>query len=378
MHRIIALLLFITFAFAGTVSAEKFSATGRGTSEEAAVTSGLNNAIDLAVRQILDDETVKKNKQKIASTLKGKTKKLARLLQKGEPEFTGAGYEVQLTADVNIRLLEHEINSLGLMQDAMGNPRIMVLYNPNLPQGAKLGNTRADLEAFFDNSYGAIVDVLVEKGFDVIDKSSAQKFSIQVAETHEIDIDTNKAAAYGLKYNADLVLYYQTVGIGREGGWYYTGGAAKIFLRAQLINPTTSRIVASKDVESGSYAGTIQEALYRAAKDVGQKISIVMIESIKKNWKREKSGAGTFIIVLDGVAEVDEIASFKDGLKAIPGMENIRERESGGGKTTLEIKSGSNADAVKSAVNKVGKQLGWKLSLVRSEGSRSTWKRQNF
>ena len=356
--------------------ADQFSATGRGTSEEAALANGLNNAVDLAVKQILDEETVKKNKQKIASALKGKTKKLARLVQKGEPEFTGAGYELQLTADVNLKLLENEINALGLMQDAMGNPRIMVLYNPNLPQGAKLGSTRADLEAFFDNSYGAIVEVLTDKGFDVIDKASAQKFSIQVAETHEMELDTNKAALYGLKYNADLVLYYQTVGIGREGYWNYTGGAAKIFLRAQLINPSTSRIVASKDVESASHAGTLQEALYRAAKDVGHKISAVMIDSIKKSWKREKSGAGTFIVVLDGVAEVDELVSFKDALKKVPGMETIRERESGGGKTTLEIKSGSTADAVKSAINKTGKQLGWTLKLIRSEGSRSTWKRQ--
>lgn len=376
MKLIISLTLLLTFALSGPVCAEQFTATGRGTTEESAVTSGLNNAINLAVKQILDDETIAKNKQKIASTLKGKTRKLARLLSKTDAEFTGAGYELQVVADVNIKALENEINSLGLMQEAMGNPRIMVLYNPNLPQGAKLGRSRADLEAFFDNSYGAIVDVLVEKGFDVIDKTSAQKFSIQVAETHEIDVDANKAAAYGLKYNADLVLYYQTVGIGKEG--YYAGGAAKIFLRAQLINPTTSRIVASKDVESGSYAGTIQEALYRAAKDVGQKISVVMIDAIKKNWKREKSGAGTFIIVLDGVSDVDEIASFRNSLKAIPGMENIRERESGGGKTTFEIKSGSTADAVKSAVNKAGKQLNWPLKLVRSEGSRSTWKRGNY
>lgn len=376
MQRILAFVLLSILACTGLAFADQFSATGRGPSEEAAVIKGLNNAIDLAVKQILDDETVKNNKQKIAGALKGKTRKLARVVQKSDAEFTGAGYEVQLTAEVNLKALENEINALGLMQDAMGNPRIMVLYNPNLPQGAKLGTTRADLEAFFDNSYGAIVDVLVEKGFDVIDKTSAQRFSIQVAETHEMDIDTNKAATYGLKYNADLVLYYQTVGIGREGYWHYSGGAAKIFLRAQLINPTTSRIIASKDVESGSYAGTLQEALYRSAKDVGHKISLVMIDSIKKNWKREKSGAGTFIIVLDGVSEVDEVTSFKDALKNISGMEKIRERESGGGKTTLEIKSGSSADAVKSAVNTVGKQLGWSLKLVRSEGSRSTWKRQ--
>jgi len=376
MKRIILLALTALLALNSLASADQFTATGRGMSEDAAVTSGLNSAIDMAVKQILDEETVKKNKQKIAGVLKGKTRKLARLVQKGEPEFTGAGYELQLTAEVNLKALENEINALGLMQDAMGNPRIMVLYNPNLPQGATLGSTRADLEAFFDNSYGAIVEVLADKGFDVIDKTSAQKFSVQVAETHEMDLDTNKAALYGLKYHADLVLYYQTVGIGRQGHWNYTGGAAKIFLRAQLINPSTSRVVASKDVESSSHAGTIQEALYRSAKDVGHKISNVMIDSIKKSWKREKSGAGTFIIVLDGVTEVDDVTSFKDALKAVTGMENIRERESGGGKTTFEIKSGSSADAVKSAINKTGKQLGWTLKLIRSEGARSTWKRQ--
>jgi len=376
MKRIIILVLTALLALSSLAGADQFTATGRGMSEDAAVVSGLNSAIDMALKQILDEDTVKKNKQKIAGALKGKTRKLARLVQKGEPEFTGAGYELQLTADVNLKALENEINALGLMQDAMGNPRIMVLYNPNLPQGATLGSTRADLEAFFDNSYGAIVEVLTDKGFDVIDKASAQQFSVQVAETHEMDLDTNKAALYGLKYHADLVLYYQTVGVGRQGYWHYTGGAAKIFLRAQLINPSTSRVVASKDVESSSHAGTLQEALYRSAKDVGHKISNVMIDSIKKSWKREKSGAGTFIIVLDGVAEVDDVASFKDALKAVPGMENIRERESGGGKTTLEIKSGSSSEAVKSVINKTGKQLGWTLKLIRSEGARSTWKRQ--
>jgi len=374
MHRIITLVLLMSIALTGLALADQFTASGRGNSEEAAAASALSNAIDLAVKQLLDDATIAKNKQKIDRSLKGKSGKLARIIQQGDPEFTGAGYQLQLIADVNMMALENEINALGLLQEAMGNPRIMVIYNPNLPQGAKLGQTRRDLEAFFDNSYGAIVEQLTEQGFDVIDKSSAQQFAIQVADTHAVDLDVNRASAYGLTYHADLVLYYQTVGVGKEG--YYAGGAAKIFLRAQLINTTTSRVIASNDVESASYAGTLQEALYRAAKDVGHKISLAMIDAVKTNWKREKSGAGTFIVVLDGVNDIDEIVNFKETLQATPGMEKLRERESGGGKTTFEIKSGTSADEVKSAVNKAGKQLGWSLKLIRSEGARSTWKRQ--
>lgn len=365
---LIVVVLAASFALADT-----FKGTGRGNSEEKAVASAVTNAIDLAVKQMLDDASYKKHKKKIDGALKGKNKKLvAKYRQEGDIEFTGAGYEAQVSAEVNMKTLEAEINALGILQEAMGNPRLMILYNPKLPQGGTLGVTYRDLEAFFDNSYGSMVDVFVERGFDVIDKKSAESFAVQVAETHEIDVDVNKAAAYGLKYNADLIVYYQTVGIGKEG---YTGGGAKIFLRAQLINPTTSRIISSKDVESQAYAGSLQEALYRAAKDVGGKISNVMIDSIKKNWKREKSGGGTFIVVLDGVEDAEEAVSFRDKIKSYPDMDNTRDRESGGGKTTIEIKFGGSADDVKSAVLKAAKELGWKLKLIRSEGSRSTWKR---
>lgn len=367
-------MLLITVFMATSVFADIFKATGRGKNEEAAVSAAVDNAIKLAAKQLLDEGTYNKNRKKIDSALKGKNRKLApRYHQEGDVEFTGAGYEAQVSAEVNMKALENEINALGLFQEAMGNPRIMILYNPKLPQGATLGYTRRDLEAFFDNSYGSMVDVFVERGFDVIDKKSSEQFAVQVADTHEIDVDVNKAAAYGLKYHADLIVYYQTVGIGKQG---YNGGGAKMFLRAQLINPTTSRIISSKDVESQAYAGSLQEALYRAAKDVGQKISTVMIDSIKKSWKREKSGGGTFIVVLDGVDDAEEIMAFRDKLKSFPDMNNTRDRETGGGKTTIEIKFGGSADDVKSAVLKASRELGWKLKLIRAEGSRSTWKRQ--
>lgn len=376
MRRFTILLLIVLAAtcLISVACADVFKASGKAKSEEAAVAAAINNAVDQAVKQILDDGTYKKNKKKIEGALKGKTRKLvSHVQQEDEPEFTGAGYEANISAQVNMKALEHEINGLGLIQESMGNPRIMILYNPKLPQGGKLGMNISDLEAFFDNSYGSMVDVFVERGYDVIDKKSAESFSIQVADSHEIDVDINKAAAYGLKYHADLIVYYQTVGFGGEG---YSGGGAKMFLRAQLINPTTSRIISSKDVESLVFAGTLEEALYRAAKDVGSKISDVMINSIKKNWKKEKAGGGTFIVVLDGVDDIEDVTSFRDKLKSYPDMDNTRDRESGGGKTTIEIKFGGSADDVKKAVIKASKDLGWKLKLVRAEGSRSTWKRQ--
>jgi len=375
MRRISVLtcLVSILTLLATTVWADPFKATGRGKSEEAAVGKAVDNAIDQAVQQLLDDASYKKNQKKIEKALKGKQRKLVvKVQQEDEPEFTGAGYEAHISAHINMAAVEQLLNSLGLVQQAMGNPRIMILYNPKLPQGGRVALSRSDLGAFFDNSYGAMVNVFVERGFEVIDKKSAEAFAIQVADTHDIDVDVDKAAAYGLKYHADLIVYYQTAGIGAETE---EGGAAGVFLRAQLINPTTSRILSSKDVESRIQSGSLQEALYLAAKDAGAKISQVMIESIKRNWEKERAGGGTFIVVLEGVDDAEQVSSFRDRLRSYPDMDNTRDRESGGGVTTIEVKFSGTADEVKSAVLKASKEMGWKLKLVRSEGSRSTWKR---
>jgi hypothetical protein len=175
-----------------------------------------------------------------------------------------------------------------------------------------------------------------------------------------------------LKNHAELILYYQAVGIGTEGD---SRSAAKLFIRTELINATTSRIIASKKVDASSGASTIQEALLRSADEAGKKVAAVTIEAIKKSWKREKTMGSTYIFVMDGVDDVEEITGFRDKMKSIPEMDSIRERESGGGKTTFEVKYSGSNDEVKSFVQKAAKDLGWKLKLVRSEGNRSTWKK---
>lgn len=369
-HFIIATL--VSLLLAGNLWAATINVTGKGKSEEAALANAKVKAVEQAILQIVDEASYKKYKSKIQATIKGK-KYVRSAKEASEAEFTGAGYELAAIVEVDMKALEADISGLGILQESMGNPRIMVLYNPRLPQGGKIGATARDLEAFFDNSYGSIVDVLADKGFDVIDKRTAEKFSMQIAETHDMDIDINKAAAFGLKNHAELILYYQAVGVGVEDDFR---SAAKLFIRTELINTTTSRIIASKKVDASAGASTIQEALMKSADDAGKKVAAVTIEAIKKSWKREKTMGSTYIFVMDGVDDAEEITGFREKIKSYPDMDGIRERESGGGKTTFEVKYSGNNDDVKSLVQKAAKDLGWKLKLIRSEGNRSTWKKQ--
>lgn len=368
MRAFISCLIVALLAVSSFAHAEMINASGKGKTPEAAEQNALQKAVETAIEQILDAETVRKNKARISSAMKGKDY-IRSYHQEGEEEFTGAAYIVSVNADVNVKALEKDINALGLLQEAMGSSRIMVLYNPNLPRGGKIDVGPRDLAAFMDNSYGSIVDVLTENGLDVVDKRASEGFSVQLADTHDIDVDLNKASAYGLKYHADLILYYQTLGIGGEN-------AAKLFLRAELINPTNARVIASKKVEHISSGVTVHDALYNASDEVGRKIANVMIESIKKNWKKERTSGRTFIVVMDGVDDTEEGMSFKSTLKGYPECERIAEIESGGGKTTYEIKYTGARDDIDALVIKAGKELGWKVKRIRAEGNRSTWKKQ--
>ena len=370
MRHLILAALILTF-FASSLWATPFNATGKGKSEDAALASAKVKAMEQAVLTVVDDKTYKKYKGKILSTIKAKNYIIS-ANPTDDAEFTGSGYVVTAVVEVDVRALEADIGALGILQDSMGNPRIMVLYNPNLSQGGKVGTVRKDLVAFFDNTYGSIVDVLSENGFEVIDKRTAEKFSIQVADSHDIDVDINKAAAFGLKHQAELILYYQAVGVGIEGE---DASAAKLYIRTELINATTARVLASKKVDALAGASTIEEALLASADEAGKKVAAVTMEVIKKTWKRERAMGSTYIFVVDGVDDADDMGAFKEKMKSFPEMDGVRERESGGGKTTFEVKYRGSNDEVKSYVQKSAKALGWKLKLVRSEGNRSTWKK---
>lgn len=367
MQRFLILFVIATLTFVGLAQAEVITATGKGRTPESAVENALQKAVEMAIVQIVGEEIFIKNKAGIANAIKGKN--YVGRWRQGEEEFTGAAYVIAVDADVDVRAIEQDINALGLLQEALGNPRIMVLYNPNLPRGGKIDLGPRDLQAFFDNSYGSIIDVLVENGLEVVDKRASEGFSIQLADTHDIDVDLNRASAYGLKYHADLILYYQTVGIVGHG-------AAKMFLRAQLINPTNARIIASKKVEHVSEGISIHDALYSAADQVGRQIAGLMIDSIKKHWRKAKSTGRTFIVVMDGVEDAEQIMSFKDRLESCPELRSVKEVESGGGKTTYEVKYTGNRDDIDVLVMEATRELGWTVKRIRAEGNRSTWKKE--
>ena len=80
-----------------------------------------------------------------------------------------------------------------------------------------------------------------------------------------------------------------------------------------------------------------------------------------------------YTIVIDGVHDPEQIASFTGMLEKFPLVRDAREVESGGGKTTFEATFKGKRDQLDRDVLRASRELGWTVKKVRAEGARSTW-----
>lgn len=361
-------VLFILMMSGVSVAFADIESSGEGLNKEQALISAMRRAVESSFGAYIKSSTAVIDAQlvddKILSHSKGYVTSY-KIIKEGKSD---EGYAVTISAKVNNKLIKDDINALTILRKSVGNPRILVAFSKK-GEGAKAFKNKD----FVDEIYNGIVESLTDKQFRVVDKSTAEKFAQQVAATHEIDVELNQAAAFGLKYNAEYTLIYSVSGEIREGA---VNTGVKLRIKTQLIDNTRSQVVTSKMVEQTSSGQTLENALEKAARDGGKKIVNPMIDVIQKNWMDMQQNGSMYTIVIDGVDDAEEIANFTTLFEKFPLVNDAKELESGGGKTTFEATYKGKRDQLDRDVIRAAKELGWTVKKVRAEGARSSWKRQ--
>jgi len=363
------LLAMLAFLLLGAVSAlADVEATGEGPSKEQALATAMRRAVEQGVGTYIKSNTTVVDSQLVDDKILSHSKGYVTSYKILKEEKNDEGFLVTIRAKVDGKSIKDDIDALTILRKSVGNPRILVAYSKK-GEGAKVLKDKD----FIQEIYNGIVESLTDRQFRVVDKSAAEKFSQQVADTHEIDVDLNKAAAYGLKFNAEYTLYYSVSGDIKEGA---VAKGVKLRIKTQLIDNTRSQVITSKVIEQTGSGQTIENALEKAARDGGKKIVNPMIEVIQKNWMDAQQNGSLYTIVIDGVDDPEEIASFTGMFEKFPLVNDAKELESGGGKTTFEATYKGKRDQLDRDVIRVAKELGWTMKKLRAEGARSTWKKQ--
>lgn len=355
------------FCVASISFAEEVTTTGQGPNREQALREAMRRAVEQGLGTLIQSETRVQNFQliqdKIFSHSQGYVTKYSVLKE----ENLDGNCIITIRALVDNRILKDDIEALGILRKMVGNPRILVAYKTGTEAARELKG-----KEFVEEIYNGIVEALTDKQFRVVDKRTSEKFSQQVAETHEIDVDLNKAAQFGLQNHAEYTLYYTVSGEIKEG---VVATTAKLRIKTQLIDNTRAQVITSKVVESAGSGQIAETALEKAAREGGRKTIIPMIEPIQKAWMEMQQSGSIYTVVLDGMDDPEEIAAFTEKLEQFPLVSSSREVESGGGKTTFEAEYKGKRDQLDRDILRAAKELDWTLKKVRSEGARSTWKK---
>lgn len=365
---ITSLFVFVLAFFSSRDMAAEVTASGEGPTRDQAIKSAMRNAVEQGIGTFVKSETMVQNMQLIDDKIFSHSKGYVTSYTVVKEEPSDGIIRVTIKATVDNKILKDDIEALGILRKNVGNPRILVAYST---KGESLPALKG--KDFVDEIYNGIVEALTDRQFRVVDKKTSEKFSQQVAETHEIDVDLNKAAAFGLQYHAEYTLYYNVSGEVKEG---VVSTGVKLRVKSQLIDNTRSQIVTSKVVEVTGSGQTLNNALEKAGRDGGKKVVIPMLDVIQKSWMEMQQSGSLYTVVIDGVDDPEEIAKFTEKFEKFPMVNSAKEVESGGGKSTFEAEYKGKRDQLDRDVLRVCKELGWTMKKIRSEGARSTWKKQ--
>ena len=363
--RNIVLAALLLLLQAGVALAD-IEATGEGSNKDQAVTSAMRKVVEQNYGAFITSSTTVIDSQlledKIFSHSKGYITRYD-ILNEGR---NGEILWVTILAQVDSKILKDDIEALTILRKKIGNPRILVAFS-NKGEGVQTFRNKD----FISEIYNGIVENLTDKQFRVVDRSAADNFAQQVADTLEMNAYLNRAADYGLRYNAEYTLLYSVSGEITEradGKW------VKLRIKTRLIDNSRSLEITNKVIEQSVAGSTVANALERAAREGGRNVVEPMIDVIRKNWMDMMQNGALYTLVLDGVSDPEQIAGFTGRLERFPLVNDAREVESGGGKTTFEATYKGKRDQLDRDVIRAAKELGWSLKKIRAEGARSTWK----
>lgn len=368
MKRIILLMLGIILMTGSWAVAATVTATGEGPGKDAALATAMRRAVEQGVGTFVKSDTTVIDSALVDDKILSHSKGYVTSYKILKEEKTADGVSITISATVDNKLLKGDIDALTILRKnpVVGNPRILVAFS-----NKSKDKIFRDKE-FTEEVYNGIVESLTDKQFRVVDKAAAERFSMQQAETHEIDVDLNKAAAYGLKYQAEYTLFYNISGVVREGA---IGKSVLLNVKTQLIDNTRTQVITSKKVEQSGMGQTVEQALEKAGREGGKKIVNPMIDVLQKHWMDMQQNGALYTIVIDGVDDPEQIAQFTEMFEKFPLASGAREVESGGGKTTFEASYKGKRDQLDRDVIRAAKELGWSMRKIRAEGARSTWKK---
>src|SRR5574341_357740 len=326
-----------------TPPATEITVTGVGTilnndvaaARDQALDDAMRNAVEQGLGTYIKSETLVQNFQlvddRILSWSAGYVKKYD-ILSEGKKTDV---YEVQIRALVNLADLRADDGALAALIERE-NPRVMVMIaEQNVGDTNNLHYFEADLTA----AETAIIEVLRNKGFEVVDQAQAKENQERDEILSALEGNAKAAAVIAAAQQAELIITGKAVAKVSTG--INLGGmkSCQTNIATSIISDDDAKIIATAS-ENAAYphidevtGGTL--AIQKAARKCAETLATKVAAEAQKRFYNQ----ATVNLRVQGYRDYNELQKFSNLLKYyLRGVKEVFQRSAAGGYANLDVK----------------------------------------
>ena len=281
-----------------------------------------------------------------------------------EKQASDGNWDVTIEAEVEEGNLKNDLNAIGILRAKMGNPRILVIYNPTIRDSIQ---DRRD--AVVSEAYEGIVEHLAEMEFPVVNKRIADNFTLRkFSSSEEI---YKESAGFGLANQAEYVLVFNLKALPQSSTSAFE--RARVMISGKIINTSSAQIYASISKKvTGIDKDSKDFALRKAGRKAGKAAGKVITQKLLKRWESDSVSGRPVVLELLNIDDFSIIMEFKTSLKNAYGVKNLNQRGSTGKSVEYELTYAGDISTLKDNVYKIFDSMAVKIAPPVSAGDRIT------
>jgi hypothetical protein len=242
----------------------------------------------------------------------------------GEGEDAIGGYFVEIVAKVDRRIIDATWGQVKILLQQMGKPKILVNFVERINDLAMPGREEhIEADSLLGNK---IEELLVEKGFELVDKNQIERLKRDQLEKATISQDTAAVKQLATELGAQMFL----VGFARASGPQLTDAyGVRLYMwetdvTLKALWSETGQILFNRS-EVGTRGGSrtpgppgAKDAIAKA----GDKLAYACLQAILEKWSRTAVGGGKIVLEVKNL-DFKQMLMIQDGLQQIEGIREV-------------------------------------------------------
>lgn len=363
MRRILFVLLLSLSVNIVWAAGVEVTAAGFGPNEREALLAAQRKAVEKGVGVLVDSRSLTENmmlvEDKIYTKARGYVEHYTVLSEK---KLTDGNWKVVIQCEVAEEKIKHTLKALGILRDKMGNPRIMIIYDPSITD-----HIPQTYHPVVSEAYDGIVEHLTEREFPVVGKRVFDQSILN--EFVPSQNRYRKVVELGLRKKAEYILVYNIKPGDKESTNIFKKGW--VMISAKIINTSSGQILANQNKKvMGVDKDSTDFAFRKAGRKAGKLAAKFLEYKLVKRWQGDTVSGRVVALEVVNIRDFSLLVEFKAKLKNSCGVRNIFQRNSTSSTTEYEITYVGDIDTLKENTYSILKKIGIKPKSLISTGDR--------